>query len=77
MQSTVTKRGQTAVPLEIRKKFNIQANTKLEWFADDKVITVIPVAKDPISAFRGKSRRKNLTKVFFVKQKEEEIEKKS
>jgi AbrB family looped-hinge helix DNA binding protein len=34
MKSTVTARGQTAIPAEIRRRYNIKPNTKLEWIDD-------------------------------------------
>jgi bifunctional DNA-binding transcriptional regulator/antitoxin component of YhaV-PrlF toxin-antitoxin module len=70
--STVTKRGQTAIPLGIRKKFNIQTKTKLKWFTDGKVIIVVPIPPDPIHSFRGKAKLKNLTHSFFLQKKRKE-----
>jgi len=31
MQTTVSKRGQTAIPARIRQKYNIGSQAKLEW----------------------------------------------
>lgn len=61
MESTLTERGQTAVPARIRKKYGLKAGQKLEWVADGNLIYVLPVAKDPIKAFRGSSRGSELT----------------
>ena len=54
MVSTVTVRGQTAIPAAIRRKYNIGPQTKLEWIDDGHTIAVAPVSKDPIKALRGR-----------------------
>lgn len=71
MLSTVTKRGQTAIPSEIRKKYHITPNTYLEWLDDGNTVTIIPISSDPISSFRGKSRKGNLT-ISLLKTRQED-----
>ena len=56
MRSTVTKRGQTVIPAAVRHQFNITPSDRLEWIVEDNTIRVVPVKKDPVSAFRGKGR---------------------
>ena len=46
MQTTVSKRGQTAIPARIRQKYNICSQAKLEWLDEAGVITVIPIPKE-------------------------------
>jgi len=54
VRSTVTSRGQTVVPAAIRERFGIGPSSRLEWIVDsDGSIRVVPVALDPIRAFRG------------------------
>lgn len=54
MRSTITARGQTVVPAPIRERFGLGPTTCLEWIVDrDGSIRVVPVALDPIEAFRG------------------------
>jgi bifunctional DNA-binding transcriptional regulator/antitoxin component of YhaV-PrlF toxin-antitoxin module len=60
MLSSVTVRGQTAIPATIRKRFNIVAHTKLEWIDDGVTISVIPIPKNPVHSLRGKFRQKGL-----------------
>jgi len=43
MRSTISSRGQTAVPAEIRRRFNLTDRSRLEWMVDGEVITVLPV----------------------------------
>ena len=69
MKSTVSERGQTSIPAEIRKEFNLNAKTKLAWIVDGDLIIVMPIPDDPIKAFRGKS--KGLTEALLRSRREE------
>lgn len=53
MRSTITARGQTVVPAQIRRRFNLTPAQRLEWVIDADGIRVIPVCEDPVQAFRG------------------------
>lgn len=54
MRSTITARGQTVVPAAIRARFGLGPQRRLEWFVEtDGTIRVVPVALDPVQAFRG------------------------
>ena len=55
VETTVSKRGQTAVPAEICKKYDIKAGQKIAWLDLGSMITIIPAPKNPIKAFRGSS----------------------
>ena len=56
VQTTVTERGQTAVPARIRKALGLKPGQKLAWFQDGSLVYVMPVPEDPISAFRGSAK---------------------
>lgn len=58
MKSTITARGQTVVPAEIRRMFNLSASDGLEWVVGPLGIRVVPVRRDPVAAFRGSGRGK-------------------
>jgi AbrB family looped-hinge helix DNA binding protein len=53
MKSTITSRGQTVVPAEIRRRFDLTAADGLEWLVEGDSIRVYPVRRDPVAAFRG------------------------
>lgn len=62
MQTLVTKRGQTVVPADIRKRYQIEEGDRLSWMDDGVVIRVVPVPEDPIRALRGSGKGEGLLK---------------
>ena len=71
MITAVTRRGQTVVPAEIRKRFHIQSNAKLEWLTDGETIRVIPLPTDPIRGARGLAKGKGLMHALMETRKQE------
>ena len=71
MESTVTVRGQTAIPVAIRRRYNIKPKTKLEWIDDGHTITVLPIPKDPIKALKGRFKDTNLLQALLRSREEE------
>jgi len=61
MKARVTTRGQVSIPSQIRKKFNIEPESRIDWIVEDNVIKVVPLPKDPVAAFRGRGSRKYST----------------
>lgn len=63
MRSTVSSRGQTAVPAEVRRRFRLGARSRLEWIIDGDLITVLPLPANPVKSLRGslKGRYSNAT----------------
>lgn len=56
MQSTITARGQTVIPAQIRNQFHLSPSDKLEWILDNGTIRVVPVLANPVEAFRGQGK---------------------
>lgn len=71
MESTVTVRGQTAIPAAIRRRYNIKPKSKLVWIDDGHTITVMPITEDPIKALKGRFKDINLLKELLKSRKEE------
>ena len=65
MRSTVSSRGQTAVPAEIRRRFHLREQSRLEWIVDGDIITVLPVPSNPVRAFRGSLKGKYSVKALL------------
>jgi len=77
MLTAVTKRGQTAIPAKIRKKYGITPFTKLEWIEyKEGMILVIPRPKDPISIFRGSSEKGLVKALLKAREEERKLEEK-
>ncbi|HXV62089.1 MAG TPA: AbrB/MazE/SpoVT family DNA-binding domain-containing protein [Vicinamibacteria bacterium] len=64
MRTTISSRGQTAVPAEIRRRFGLSEHSQLEWLIDGDLITVLPVPANPVQAFRGSLKGRYSTKAL-------------
>jgi bifunctional DNA-binding transcriptional regulator/antitoxin component of YhaV-PrlF toxin-antitoxin module len=71
MRSTISSRGQTAVPAAIRRRFNLADRSRLEWMVEGDVITVLPIPTDPVKAFRGVSKGKYTGAMLLADRKRE------
>ncbi len=71
MVSTVTVRGQTSIPAEIRRRYKITPHTKIEWVDDGHSISIVPVSKDPIKALKGRFKDSDLLGALLKYRKEE------
>jgi len=71
MQTKVSSRGQTSIPAQIRKKYGIKENSKLQWIDEGEIITVVPISEDPIKAFRGSSKNKDIVKILLEERRKE------
>lgn len=71
MVSTVSVRGQTAIPAVIRRRYNIRPKTRLEWIDDGHCISVVPIPQDSLIALRGKFKKANLLSALLKFRAEE------
>lgn len=75
MQTAVTKRGQTVIPAQLRKRYKINEGTQLVWLDDGETIRVVPIPADPLRALRGRGRGEGLVeKLLVTRQKDRERE---
>jgi len=74
MRSTITARGQTVIPAQIRKYFHLSPSDRLEWIIDNEGIRVIPVAEDPILAFRGQGKGESVARLLDERAKDRATE---
>ena len=58
MTTNVTTRGQVSIPAGIRKRFHIEAESKVEWLVEGDEIKLVPLPKDIVTAFRGRGGKK-------------------
>ena len=71
MQTAVSKRGQTIIPAQIRKKYRIQPGDFLVWLDDGQTIKVVPVPADPVRALRGRGRGEKLVERLLATRRED------
>ena len=64
MRSTITARGQTVIPAQIRKHFHLSPSDRLEWLIDNEGIRVVPVKDDPIRAFRAQGKGDSVSRLL-------------
>ncbi|MFA4967590.1 MAG: AbrB/MazE/SpoVT family DNA-binding domain-containing protein [Candidatus Margulisiibacteriota bacterium] len=69
IETTVSKRGQTAVPAEICKKYHIKAGQKIAWLDLGNMVTILPMPQNPIKSFRGSSS--GMFKILLAERKKE------
>lgn len=75
MQTSVTARGQTVVPADIRRRYNIRQGDRLIWLEDEAGIRIIPIPKDPVAALKGRGAGEALTeKLLNERQRDRERE---
>jgi AbrB family looped-hinge helix DNA binding protein len=60
MTTTVTTRGQTVIPAEIRQRHGISEGSRIAWVDDGDTIRVIPIAADPVEALYGSAKGEGL-----------------
>ena len=71
MESTITERGQIAIPAALRKKYGLKAHMKLAWIDTGGGIRVVPVSRDTVKSFRGMFKGLGLTESLLRDRREE------
>ncbi len=71
MLSTVTERGQTAIPAAIRKLHGLKPHTLLQWVDDGRSIRIVPIPADTIKSLRGKFPKGSLSRALAKSRQEE------
>jgi AbrB family looped-hinge helix DNA binding protein len=74
MRSTITERGQTVIPAEIRRQFRLSPADRLEWLVEPQGIRVVPVRANPIEAFRGQGKGGGTERLLADRREEMEKE---
>ncbi|OGQ96496.1 MAG: AbrB family transcriptional regulator [Deltaproteobacteria bacterium RIFOXYD12_FULL_57_12] len=74
MRSTITERGQTVIPVEIRRQFHLSPADRLEWIVESQGIRVVPVRANPVQAFRGQGKGGGAQRLLVDRQEELEKE---
>lgn len=70
-QTTVTQRGQTSIPVQIRHRYNLKAHTKLVWLDFGRTISVVPISDDPMKTLRGMFKQRSLTRLLLEERRRE------
>jgi bifunctional DNA-binding transcriptional regulator/antitoxin component of YhaV-PrlF toxin-antitoxin module len=71
METAVTKRWQTVIPAQIRKRHLICQGARLVWLDDGETIRVVPVPADPLRALRGRGRGEKLVDRLLASRRED------
>ena len=74
MRSTITARGQTVIPAEIRRRFHLTPADRIEWIVENSTIRVVPVRKNPIEAFRGQGAGGSVKRLIEERARDRELE---
>jgi AbrB family looped-hinge helix DNA binding protein len=53
MRTTVTQRGQTVIPAELRRRYRIEEGSEIEWIDTGTGLKVIPIPANPVEALYG------------------------
>jgi len=72
--TTVTERGQTTIPHQLRQRYGVQPKTTLRWIDTGQGMLVIPAPANPIKAARGMLAGRRTSTQTFLAIKEEEIQ---
>ncbi len=69
MKTSVTKRGQTVVPASLRRRYDIDEKTVLQWIDTGETIKVVPIPKDVTTSLRGIARGEKLLDTLLAERR--------
>ena len=69
--TTITSRGMTYIPADIRKRLNLKPGTKIEWIETSDGIKIFRVPEDAINYFWGIDKGKDLMQNLYNDRKKE------
>jgi len=72
--TTVTKRGQTTIPRQLRQRYGVRAKTRLRWIDTGRGMLVIPAPNNSIKAAQGMLAGERTSTQTFLAIKEEELQ---
>ena len=73
--STISVKGQTVVPREVREALGIEAGTNLSWVVEDGVAHVRPLPADPIAAAIGALKHTNISTAALLEDRRKDRDK--
>lgn len=71
MEAIVTTKGQIVIPAKLRRKYGINAGTRIRLIEDGERIILQPITREYIHSLRGKYKGKGLLKVLLADKKRE------
>jgi len=71
MRTTVSQRGQTVIPAELRRRYGLEEGTQIEWVDTGSGLKVVPVPSDPIAAVRGIGRGEKLVERLLAERRDD------
>ncbi len=66
MTTTVSSRGQTVIPAEIRARHHLTEQSRLAWIDDGKIIRVVPLSATRNPFGRGAAKDLDLSRALLA-----------
>lgn len=74
MTVTVSSRGQTVIPSQLRHRYDIRPNSKIEFVDTGKEIVIVPLPKDVLKASYGILKEVGTKDLIEARRKERQRE---
>lgn len=66
MTTTISSRGQTVIPAEIRARHHLTEQSRLAWIDDGKIIRVVPLSAGKNPFGRGSAKDLDLSRALLA-----------